>query len=337
MLQETQGTAETGQTTNPTGSNPTQSNQSSSGKSVWADETVRNTAGGPTEVKPVPVIKPTIPNGTPNNQPPVGATPAGQGTPPANPGSPTGGQPATPTTNQPVAPVQTGQSLDPKVLAREFANELRQQHAEQKERSQAEAPLTDQQFNEQFAVVSVTPEDYTSIIGFAPERPEQVVALNGVLQKLNKQSVRMANYMADAKIAELRNEFTSRFSPVLEQTKAQVEERVQNAFFGAYPGFKDYVPLLQEIKEGIVAKGLKFNSAPELIDFVAQKAATLVGKPVDFFKGLSGNNSNQQTTQEQQTAGGSRQMTTTSVGGRVGGAGSATRERKTTAASLFQE
>lgn len=285
----------------------------------WADETVRNTSAGEVVVKPV--VKPT-----PVVTPQAPATPV---VPQAQ--TPT---PATPVTS--TAPAQTGQSLDPKALAREFAQEMR---TLTKPAEQPVQPMSDEAFDAHFGVPQVTAETFTAMFGFAPDKPEQVAALAQTLRGYNVATLRMAKQMFDTQVSSLREELTRTFSPALEATNAQVEAKVQDEFFKTYPGLRDQIPLLTEIRELAEAQvksgKLSFKTPADVINFVAEKASKLLGRPVESFK-TSASSGGGQVTTPQQPAAASRQMTTATTGGRTGGAGSATTTKpKSTAESLF--
>jgi hypothetical protein len=301
----------------------------------WAEETTRNVAGGPVEVKPVkPEVKQNAQTGTTTQTSQSSQTNSGQ-----NAGTTTDATATPEGQTQQIQTQQTGQSLDPKAIAKEFAAELNNLQKANTTVEKKPDTVTDEQFNQMFKVVNLNDQDFAAIVGFAPEKPEQVQALNSALQRLNVQSVLMANHFADQKIKALESKIEAMTQPILRQTQEQVEERVQTQFFKEYPGLKDYMPLLMEIKEGIMARKQQFGSEKELIEFVAKKAATCTGKPVEFFKTQQVNGNGSVTNAQNQTAGASqRQMTTTSVGGRVAG-NNATNgtKKKTTAETLFAD
>lgn len=290
----------------------------------WADETERFTAQGPVKAAPLPKEKP--------------AAGTGELVTPKVEIKKTVEKPAEAQVQQPAAqvPAEVVKTPTAEEIATTAIKKLREEESVAKQTQQnAPKPLSDDEFNQMFGVVKLNEQDFAAIIGFAPEKPEQVAALNAAFQKLNAQSVKMANYMADQKIKALEEKFSSQVSPIVERTKQEAEQKVESMFFEEYPGLKDYRPLLVEIKDSIVAKGTKFNSAEELINFVATKAATLIGKPVADLKRQAAGGSVIKTQQSPTAT--SRQMTSTLVGGR-GGSGAATSTKpKSTAEQLFGE
>lgn len=335
----TEGSGTTTQSPASEGSSgtPTNVNTQTPKHNPWADETVRNTASGPVEVKPAkPNVTPVIQPKPVAPVPPVTTPTTTAQTPPAQGQTP----PVTPPTQQ-VPPVQSGQSFDPKALAREFAAELRNSQSNQGQSQQGQQQqLTDQQFNEMFGVVTATPELYTSIFGFAPEKPEQVVALNSMLEGINRSSLKMANYMFDQKLKAMEEKLSGQIRPVLQANTQEIEKKLETEFFQTYPGLTDHRPLLVEIRDLIEAQvkagKITFNSPKELIDHVAERASKLLGKPVAELTKVVAAQGTGSTGQQQSTVQ-SRQMTTTSVGGRVGSATAtgASKKPKSTAETLF--
>jgi hypothetical protein len=283
----------------------------------WADETARLTAQGEQTVKPAVVApKPT-------------AQPTAPATPPT--------APAIPPTTSAAQPPQTGQSLDPKALAKEFAAELRNVSQQPAEPTK---PLSDEEFDAHFGMPKVDANTYAAILGFAPEKPEQVAALAQTLRGMSTATLRMANHLMQQRLESLEQKLSTQFAPALQATQAQLEQRVQDEFFRTYPGLKDQIPLLVEIREMAEAQAklgkLSFKTPQEVINYVAEKAAKFLGRPVESFKTATTSGGGQVTTQNQ-SAGASRQMTTASTGGRTGGASSAASNAKprSTAESLF--
>lgn len=282
----------------------------------WAEETARNTAQGEVIVKPIVAPKPVVP-------------PQAAPTPPVAP-APTAAAPT-----PPVAPQQSGQSLDPKALAKEFAAELRA--ANQPEQPPVK-PLSDDEFDAHFGMPKVDANTYAAILGFAPEKPEQVTALAQTLRGMSTATLKMANHLMQERLRGLEEKLSAQFAPAVQATAQQLEARVQDEFFKTYPGLKDQIPLLMEIREMAEAQvklgRLAFKTPQEIITFVAEKASKLLGRPVESFKTPTTQGGGQGTTQSP-SAGASRQMTTASTGGRTGGAGSATTKPKSTAENLF--
>jgi len=188
----------------------------------------------------------------------------------------------------------------------------------------APPPLTDAEFNQRFGVVQADAKTYTDIFGFAPEKPEQIKALNDYGQNLVKQAMRMVQFMQSQELSKVRSELTGQVAPILQTHQATVEREMRNEFYTENPDLKEYDALVQEIVQNVQRSGQRFNGSPAeqkvaAFNFVAARARTLLGRSAP-----SGQAAPQQVTSQQQPVQQTqRRMTPMSMGGQSSGTGAA--------------
>lgn len=195
--------------------------------------------------------------------------------------------------------------------------------------TQQSAPtMSDEEFRQKFNIYTANEQGFERTFGIKPT-PEQLAAYNEHLQSIARQAVTINRHLMDQKIQELQ----SQFKPVQQTIEQQKAQQYFTEFTQEYPGLKDYGPLLKEITDAAMARGMRFNSIGDAKTFVAAQAAKLLGKQVNDFKavGQAAGGTNNQTTQPQS---GARTMSTTSMGGRSGTSGGAA-PQQSTAERLF--
>jgi hypothetical protein len=195
-------------------------------------------------------------------------------------------------------------------LARSVAPVQQTQQGQQQVRPQDMSPEQRAEFERQFHVVRVTPEMFTQIMGYAPEKPEQVTALENFAHSVMRMAAATTLYEVDRRMQEREGKVREQFDPMMKSFQQQRAEAIQNKLFTAHPDLKDFGPLVGEIAKAAKADGISFNTEDEVITFVANKARSLLGTTTP-----AGSTQGQQSqTQGRQT------MPTTSMGGRPGGA-----------------
>jgi len=261
------------------------------------------TVGGPEAVfggsapTPAPSVVPT----TESQETPA---PEGQGATPA-------AQPQTPATNPPVA--MTEEQLAK--LAQTIAASHKPAPQTQPDTNRPLTPEEQAQFDREFNVVRVTPETFTSILGFAPENPQQLKALENFAHGIVRQAAAMTMFQVQQMAQERQKALEGRLAPVLQTHQEQAAASLEQKFFTKHPDLKDFGALIQEVALAEKARGTQFKSPEEAIDFVANKARALLG-----------NRASSGTTQTSTATNGKQptkpSMPTTSVGGRSGSSGS---------------
>lgn len=172
-------------------------------------------------------------------------------------------------------------------------------------------PEEQAQFDREFNVVRVTPEIFQGIMGFAPEKPEQLKALENFAHSIMRMSASMTMYQMNNTIKAREEAVRAEFTPIQAHYQQQQSQQLQQTFFERHPDLKGSDALIVEITKAAKADGLKFKSSDEIIEFVANRARTLLGKGAPS-----------SSTQGQQPQGQRPAMPTTSMGGRSGGQGS---------------
>lgn len=239
--------------------------------SLWAPVTEAPAAGGgaapsgPESVFGTPAA-PSIETPTPASTPatPAAATP--EPTPAAVPAS----------TAQPAGVTMTEEQLAS--LAAKMAAGIAPQAPAAPQTPQQMTPEQQAQFDKEFNVVRVTPELFQSILGFAPENPAQLKAFENFAHGIVRQAAAMTMFQVQQMAKEREGALTQRLSPVLQHHQEQQAAKLETDFFTAHPDLKDFGGLVAEVAAAEKARGTTFKSPKEAIDYVANKARTLLGK-----------------------------------------------------------
>jgi hypothetical protein len=195
-------------------------------------------------------------------------------------------------------------------LVKTAVGEVAQQHAPQ------EPPeVTMAKFEKAFNVYKFDPEKLARL-GYTED---QIASVMPIYEDLRDGLVRQAVTMANYQMGLLREELTKAFQPALDVARSHLEERLKAEFLEANKDLIGYEPLLEEIKNRMVAQNRQFRSKEELFNTISTEARTIIDKVLKKGTNASGNGGGQQNTQTQQQ---SHRMSTVSAGGQ-GGAGAA--------------
>jgi hypothetical protein len=134
--------------------------------------------------------------------------------------------------------------------------------------------FTQEDFNKTFNIPTVDNQVFQAITGYAPDKPEQVQALNNFAQGIIRAAVTMSNFQLE----QARQQVVQQMAPVVNGHKEQVDAGLKNEFFTTNAHLKDFEPLVQEISKGFAREGRKFASKDELFKAVAGQAALLLGR-----------------------------------------------------------
>jgi hypothetical protein len=243
-----------------------------------------------------------------------GGTPA----PAATPATQTGGSPtevaATPTPTPSPSVGMTEEQLQR--LATSLATSVRPQ-APAPTTEDPNRPMTPEeraQFEREFHVVKVTPQLFQQILGFAPESEAQIQAFEQFAQSIVRQANAMTMFQVQRMAEQREQQMRGHLDPIVQSHRQAQAKQLEDTFFTSHPDLKDFGGLIQEVALAEKARGTQFKSQKDMIDFVANKARTLLGN-----RAPSG------STQVSTTSGTSNakpSMPTTSVGGRSGSSGS---------------
>lgn len=267
----------------------------------------------------VPTATPESVFGAPKSEPAIKASESVKqqtpNTPPATREGKTGTPPAVPA-QQPQAPAPTTVAMTEEQLAT-LAQKMAASVQPRQTQPEAPATLTPEQqaeFDRSFNVVRVTPEIFQSIMGYAPENAAQLKSLESFAHGIVKQAAAMTMYQVQQLAQEREGRLTERLSPVLQHHQQQQATAVENKLYELHPDLKDFGGLVAEVAAAEHARGTRFKSTDEAINFVANKARTLLGN-----RAISGTT---QSTTTQGNTSSKPSMPTTSVGGRSGASSS---------------
>ena len=288
----------------PTKINPFQS--SNQGEPEWV-KTMRQQQG-----------KPPLPEPKTQTQAPVQQTQATQ--------QPAQTQVQTP--EVPVAPVAP--QMTPETIATAVRAGMEPMVAAMRPPPQVQMP-TDADVMKQMNVFNAGPQDFEQMFGFAPERPEQLAALNNALQGVARQAVTIAQFLNKQAVDQVRSEMM----PYVNAVRAEQATKYETEFYKGNEDLTPYKPLVMQVFKGALAEGRRFPSPNDAAKFVADTTRQLLkdsGIPLGVATGGRGAGTTGQTTPGSSQR--SRTMTPTSMGGRGGGSSSAT-PTKNTAEAVF--
>lgn len=248
--------------------------------------------------------------------------------------------PAAPVEQKPVVPQAITEEriaeISAQVAAKYGAPKVTEQAAPQ-------APqITQEQFNERFGVVSLDAKGYQDIMGFQPENPGQVKALNDFGQGLVRQTMRLMTYLQEQNIQRLESKITGQISPVIQSQQAAEVQRLQSDFYTKHPDLKDYEGLVVELADKLDRdvkagrkqfSGTREQKISQAFEHVASEVRRLAR--LNAPNGGSQGSPAQQTTQQQTTSQPSRRMAPLSQGGQAAGSNGATSSKISDAQFVF--
>lgn len=268
--------------------------------------------------------------------------PAGQSEPSPKPTTPapTASEPVEPSTDgqtstepvQPAAsPALTPDALRDSIVAGIVAAQQRQQPAQPA--APAEPQMTPEQFRERFGIPTIDARVYEQLFGVAPDKPERVAALENLFHSHLRAGLKMAQEIYQSRIAEVQQQLQQQVAPLMTAHQRQQETAIQTEFFGANPDLREEAALVNEVKDAMIARGVRFSSKEEMFKQVGAAARQLLarykGQPV----GGQATQPGSQPTQPSGSRPSPRTMTPSSQGGRGGSSGSGS--KPTTAEAVF--
>lgn len=172
---------------------------------------------------------------------------------------------------------------------------------------------TQEDFDNAFKVIKVTPQDVAMIRAALAEggKDEDLIA---ALQPLLQGSARQAAAIADYQMKLIQQQLLSQITPLHRYMSAQNEQAARVEFFEKYKDLKPYEPLVEAIVQKVKETGFK-GTKQQGFEFVAKQArAVIAGLP----NGKPAAGQQQQTTQQPAKP---SKMSALSTGGGQGGAG----------------
>lgn len=189
----------------------------------------------------------------------------------------------------------------------------------------APVEITPQDFDRKYGIVRPTEQMLTAILGQDPK--QGVVALDSLFQANLTASLRMANDLVEAKLAELNGRYEPHLKSWQQQQQQQQNAAAENAFFQKNPDLVAERDLVMEMKDAFLAKvaagQVRFNTTDEAFSAVANATRNLLTK----VRGNSGAGQTQTGQQQAGNGGGGgsqtpapsgRQMSAASSAGRTG-------------------
>lgn len=267
--------------------------------------------------------------------------PTGQTTPTAPEGQQT---PATPEGEQTPAtlegqqtpaasPALTPDALRDSIVAGIVAAQQRQQPQAPAAPAQPEPQMSPEQFRERYGIPTIDARVYEQLFGVAPDKPERVAALESLFHSHLRAGLKMAQDIYQARIAEVQAQMQQQVAPLMTAHQQAQETAIQNEFLKVNADLRDELALVNEVKDAMIARGVKFSSKEEMFKQVGAATRQLLAR----YKGQSaGGQSTQpgsQPTQPAATRPSPRTMTPSSQGGRGGSSGSG--NKPTTAEAVF--
>lgn len=246
--------------------------------------------------------EPSVPKTPPTSERPPSQTPPSEPVP--EPSEPT---PTPSASTAPSTVAMTDEQLAQ--LAKKLTEGVRPSTPTTPEPPRQLTPEEQKQFDREFNVVRVNPELFQSILGFAPENESQLKALENFAHSIVRQAAAMTLYKVNEMVNEREGMLRERLTPIMQEHQVAQSRKIEETFFAKHPDLKDFSPLVTEVAKAVKAEGRTFKSHAEAIDFVANRARTLLGNRAP------NSGTAQSTTQKPPQK---PSMPTTSIGGRSG-------------------
>lgn len=212
-----------------------------------------------------------------------------------------------PAAQPPVASVPPG--MDPKA----FIEAVRAAVPPPASQAQQSQGASDEELARQLGIVTVTPEIYKGILG-VDGTPEQVSALNNLMQMGAKQAVSVSSVIFQQALQSLRAELT----PYTGAVRQQQADQHKTTFFTKHPDLNQYQKLVEQQYTILKASGQQFPDAEAAYAALAQSTRDMLqslGIKPTAAAAVHGNQPNRPNVAPVQTQ---RQMAPTSMGGRSG-------------------
>jgi hypothetical protein len=152
---------------------------------------------------------------------------------------------------------------------------------------------------------------------------DQIASVAPVYEDMRDGLVRQAVTMAAYQMGLLKEELMKQFQPALDSARQQMETQLKAEFLDKHKDLVGYEPLLEEIKNRMVAQNKQFASKEVLFETISTEARAIIDKVLK--RGTAGGgapaggggNGNGNGQQQQ-----SHRMSTVSTGGQGGAGGS---------------
>lgn len=238
-------------------------------------------------------------------------------------------QPSTQPSQQtpPATPAFDPQALTKSVVESVIAAQQAIQQQAAPQTQQQPAPMSPEEFRKHYQIPVVDDAVYEAILGVAPDKPERAAALDNLMQGFLRAGVLMGQDLLKAQLGQFESRFTNQISPLLAAHQQAQEAAIINEFQAANPDLKDYMAVVTEVRDAMIARGTKFSSKEEMFKQVGEATRQVLNR----VRGTPAGGSSQQPSSVPNSPK-PRTMTPAATGGR---GGSASSTPKSTAEAIF--
>lgn len=237
---------------------------------------------------------------TPTNVNPFEASPTPEptGSQPAEPQGQTqtqGQEPVTQPDGQQPAATQEGQltqgqqaqqpatppAFDPQQITKAIVDgivtaQTKTQQAAPQQQTQQPKPMSPEEFRRHYEIPQIDAATYEAILGTTPDKPERVAALDNVLTGYMRAGIKMGQDLMQARLQQLEQQFESRLGPVFQAHQQQQEQAVISRFTTTFPDLANEMALVNDVKDAMIARGMKFGSEQEMFQAVGAATRQLI-------------------------------------------------------------
>lgn len=211
--------------------------------------------------------------------------------------------------------------------------------AQQKTAQPAAAPaqpprqMSPEEFRAHYRIPNVDAGVYKAMLGVDPQSPEQVKALDNLLQGFMHAGLRMGQDLYSVQLEQFKGEFTQQLTPLQQHYQQQYEAGLQQGFLSKHPDLANEMATVNEVRDAMIARGVKFSSVEEMYNQVGTATRQLLTR-IRGSAPAGGQSQPGSSPAQPQSRPQPRTMTPASAGGR-GGTGGSGQNSKSTAEAVF--
>ncbi len=246
-------------------------------------------------------------------------------------------QSATP--QQPAQPAQP--AFDPQTITKSIVDGIVAAHQKtaqaqpaQPVQQQQQPAMSPEEFRRHFGIPEVNAQTYKAMLGVDPQSPEQVQALDNLMQGFMRAGLNMGQSLVQQQLQQLQARYDQQLQPLLSAHQAAQEAAIANEFTTSNPDLKDEMATVNEVRDAMIARGVTFSSKEEMFKQVGTATRQLLGR----IRGQAAAGGQTQPGSNAAPAGSpkpaARTMTPSMQGGR-GGSGGSGKSTTTTAEAVF--
>jgi len=175
--------------------------------------------------------------------------------------------------------------------------------------AQPQKELSPEEVAKAFNVYEIPAPMVQRLAGEDPEVQKEVL---GHFQQMRDGLVRQALTISAYQQQLLKDQMMQQLAPALQMAQGVYQQEQRKRFFEEYPDLAGVEPLLEEIRDNMIAKGVKFDSEKHAFTEVAKRARAVLAKLPRTEGGNGGQGAQGQTQQS------ANRMSTVSSGGQGG-------------------